>query len=135
MARRLLMMAALAVLAAPVAASADPSGVFTITGSVTKACTLGAPGVTTLNVGNLINPSTGTLATISSPPSTTITGSWCNAPSTVSVIATPMVAQHFTAPPPTGFTMAVNYTASVSGWTATPASFATTGNRSEERRV
>ena len=41
------------------------------------------------------------------------------------MVASPIAAQTFTATAPTGFARTVDYTATASGWTATPASFAT----------
>lgn len=125
---KILLLASLA-LVLPAAAMADSSATITVTGSVTAACHLGSPTATTVEVGTLANSSDGTLAPIS-PQSTTITASWCNTGSIIGISATPLVAQGFAGAPPAGFTKAVNYTASASGWTATPASFITAGNSS-----
>ncbi len=83
----------------------------------------------TLDVGMLANLSDGTLAPISTQ-TTTIAGSWCNTGSTISVLAGPLVAQGYVGAPPAGFTKAVNYMATASGWTPVPASFTTTGDTS-----
>jgi hypothetical protein len=119
----LLLLAPLAALL-PAAAMADSSATVTITGSVAVACHLGSPANSTIAVGTLSNLSDGTLAAIG-PQSTTIADSWCNTGSTISLSATPLVAQSFSGAPPSGFTKAVNYTATASGWTSTPPSFAT----------
>jgi len=134
MARQLIALAMAGALA-PALAHADTSSsssvnvTYKLTGSVDKLCSLGTIGSKTLNVGTMINPSNGTLGSVSSQ-NTSVTGSWCNTASTISVLATPMIAQSFTGTPPGGFTKAVNYTATVSGWTAPPASFTTNGDDS-----
>lgn len=102
--------------------------VLTVTGNAPGACTLGVAGDKTLNIGEMVDPTTGELANISNPPSTSIAGSWCNTASTLTVLATPLVAQSFFGSPPSGFTKAVNYTATVSAWTTTPATFTTSGD-------
>jgi len=125
---RLLLLGPLAALL-PAVAMADGSATVTVTGSVGVACHLSAPSVSSLSVGTLANLSDGTLAPIT-PQSITISDSWCNTGSTISVSATPMVAQSFSGAPPAGFTKAVNYTATATGWTPTPPSFTTTGDTS-----
>jgi hypothetical protein len=128
---RLILLAGLAFGAVPAFGTGPPpvSAIVTLTGSVGIACHLGSPGESTLNVGTLANQADGTLAPIS-PQSTTIADSWCNAGSTISVLADPLVAQSYAGTPPAGFTKAVNYTATASGWAPTPASFTTTGDTS-----
>jgi hypothetical protein len=122
---RLILLAGLALGAVP--AFGDNTATITVTGSVGNACHMGTPASSTISLGALAAQSDGTLASITAP-TTTINGSWCNTGSVIGVIATPLVAQSATGTPPTGFTKAVNYTASASGWTATPASFTTTGD-------
>lgn len=119
-------------LAAPQAIAATTTKasttVLTVSGNAPGACTLGIAGDRTLNIGEMVDPTTGELATISNPPSTSIAGSWCNTASTLTVLATPLVAQSFFGAPPSGFTKAVNYTATVSAWTTSPATFTTSGD-------
>ena len=127
---RLLLLAGLALAAAPPAfGDGTATSTITITGSAAQACHLGAASNSTLNVGTLANLADGTLAPVADR-STTIDGSWCNTASTLSIIAQPLVAQHYSGSPPAGFTKAVNYTAAASGWTSPSASFTTTGDRS-----
>jgi hypothetical protein len=102
--------------------------VLSVVGHAPGACTLGVAGNKTLNIGEMVDPTTGELANITNPPSTSIAGSWCNTASTLTVLATPLVAQSFVGAPPSGFTKAVNYTATVSAWTTNPATFATNGD-------
>lgn len=99
---------------------------FPVTGFVSRLCSIGAitGGDNTFAVGSLINPATGFLsATLSAPPKT-VTGSWCNAPSTITLGATQLGATDV-ATAPANFTRAVNYTATASGWSTTPATFTT----------
>jgi hypothetical protein len=125
---RLAVLAGLALAAVPAFGDPPASASITVTGSVGNACHMGTPTSSTLSLGALAAQSDGTLAAISPAPSTTITGSWCNAGSTIGVLATPLIAQHFAGAPSAGFTKAVNYKAAASGWTATPATFTTTGD-------
>lgn len=124
--------ALVAAFAAPPALAATTTSpttaVIMVTGDAPGACTLGTLGNSTLNVGEMVDPATGELAKIPSPSPTSITGSWCNTASTLTVLATPLVAQNFAGAPPSGFTKAVNYTATVSAWTTNPAIFSTSGN-------
>ncbi|MGA9794556.1 MAG: hypothetical protein WBQ17_03370 [Rhizomicrobium sp.] len=114
--------AAFMLMPAAYAASGGPvTAIVTIKGSVGNACHLGDLSSSQINVGTLTNSSDGTLAAISGSPNTTITGSWCNVGSTITISALPMVAQGYSGSPPSGFTKAVNYTATESGWgTPTP---------------
>jgi len=126
---RLLLLAGLAAAMPAFGADGSASTSVTITGSAAKVCALGPASASTLNVGALVNLSDGTLAPISEQ-FTTINNSWCNTASTIGIIATPLVAQNYTATPPAGFTRAVNYKATASGWTSPAAAFTTTGNSS-----
>jgi hypothetical protein len=103
------------------------AGPYPVTGNVPALCAFGtiagATGRFDLNV--LIDTTTGFLRTDLAPPSRTITGSWCNARSTLNVVGTRMSAQGFTTTPPTGFSTGVDYTASASSWTPSPAVYAT----------
>lgn len=120
--------AGLILLAAPAFADGD-SATITLTGSVDKACHMGSPSSSTISLGALAAQSDGTLASITVSP-VTISGSWCNAGSTIGIIGTPIIAQSYTGAPPSGFTKAVNYSLTASGWTTTAAVFVTTGDSS-----
>jgi hypothetical protein len=117
--------------AAPVAAQEAPTPPtivnFPVTGFVTRLCAIGgvAGGNGTYALGSLIDPTTGLLSATLSAPSKVVTGSWCNAPSTINVSAIQLTAAGFTGPAPSGFTSTVDFTANASGWSSTPASFAT----------
>lgn len=54
-----------------------------------------------------------------------VAGSWCNSASRLTVEADPLLSVVTPAATPEGFTRRVDYTASVSGWTATEARFET----------
>lgn len=133
MERKLLMLAVSGlVLAGPCASPgrADDSATVTVTGTVGSACHFGDLSSAQIDVGQLSNNTDGTLASISGTPDTTITGSWCNTGSKITIVASPLVAQGYAGAPPSGFTKAVNYTASASGWGSTAASDTTLGNAS-----
>ena len=110
--------------------AASDSATLTVKGTVGSACHLGDLSSSQIDVGQLSNNPDGTLAAISGTPGTTITGSWCNTGSKITVVASPLVAQGFAGVPPSGFTKAVNYTASASGWGSASASAPTLGNTS-----
>jgi hypothetical protein len=97
-----------------------------VTGNVPTLCAVGAVGGQgSFPLGILIDTATGKMRVGLSAPDQTITGSWCNAPSSVSISATQLSAVNFTATPPTGFSRSLNYTATASGFSALPASFTT----------
>ncbi len=107
------------------ASVSDVTGSVGIAGTVTPRCSIG-----TLNDGNifdlgvLVDTSTGLLRTIA-PVSKTLVGASCNVQSDISVTATPMQTQDFSGAPPSGFSSSVDYVATASGWTTTPASYDT----------
>ena len=118
-------------LIAPAAAQAavpGPAvGAVPVTGAVATLSVGGSVtgGDTSFNLGVLIDTATGfMLSNLSAPPKTVI-GSFCNTRSTITISATPTTAQAFTGTPPAGFTNALDYTATASGWTPTPASYVT----------
>lgn len=100
---------------------------FAVVGNVPAMCVGGTIAGTggTFDMGVLIDLNTGLLRTDLAAPPKILSGSFCSARSTITVAATPMAAQTFTATPPAGFSRSVNYTATASGWTTTPASFVT----------
>lgn len=136
------MMAALAIQSAPAlaqkvggtptptptsTASAVATQTLNVIGSVPAQCVGGtiAGGSSTFDLGVLTNTTTGLLRTDLAAPARVLSGSFCTSRSTISVVASPIAAQTFTATAPTGFARTVDYTATASGWTTTPASFAT----------
>jgi hypothetical protein len=97
-----------------------------VSGNVPTLCAIGAVGGQgSFPLGVLIDTATGKMRPGLSAPDQSITGSWCNAPSSVSISATQLTAVNFTATPPTGFSRSLNYTATASGFSALPASFTT----------
>lgn len=97
-------------------------------GIVPAICSTGTitGGNSTVDLGVLTETSTGFLRTDLAAPPKVITGSFCSSLSTIRVEATRMLAQNFTATPPAGFSRTVDYQATASGWTTTPAVFSTT---------
>jgi hypothetical protein len=111
--------------AADASAVAGPDAV-PVTGNVTTFCTNGVltTDTTTFDLGVLTDPNTGELKNDIASLSKTLSGT-CNALSTITVTAQPMTAQSFTNTPPAGFSRSVDYTATASGWTPTPAVYVT----------
>jgi hypothetical protein len=107
--------------------SATDTKSFAVVGNVPALCSGGTIVGTgsTFDLGVLIDTTTGLLRTDLAAPPKVLTGSFCSSRSTITVNATPMAAQNFTAAPPAGFSRTVDYTATASGWTATAATFAT----------
>ncbi len=118
---------ALAFAAPALAAESDTKGPVPITGNVPILCSVGVVngGDNVFAVGLLTDTSTGRLLPNLSAPPRVIAASYCNTRSQISIAATPMEAQSYTAVPPAGFSRTVDYTATASGWTAAPASYAT----------
>lgn len=119
-------------LLAPLAAHAQEGGSatstksFAVTGNVPALCSGGTlSGDGSFNLGVLVDLSTGLLRTDLNAPNRVLTGAFCSTQSTITVNATPLSAQNFTATPPAGFARQVNYVATASGWTNTAASFNT----------
>lgn len=108
-------------------ATSTDSKSFTVTGNVPALCSGGTLGGNqgTFDLGILIDTSTGLLRSDLAAPARTLAGAFCSAQSTIAVVATPLVAQNFTATPPATFSRSVDYTATASGWTTTPASYDT----------
>jgi hypothetical protein len=122
---------ALALATAAAAQTAGPSdsvGPIQITGFVpNNICTLGnlSDGDNLFDVGVMIDTATGLLRPDLSAPPKVLTGTQCSSRSLLTIAATTMTAQAFTATPPAGFSRAVDYTATASGWTPTSASYST----------
>lgn len=97
-----------------------------IVGTVPQMCFAGTlTGSGSFDLGILIDTTTGQLRNDLSAPAQMLVGSFCSSRSTITVSATPLVAQDFTAAAPNGFSRSVDYTATASGWTTTPASYTT----------
>jgi hypothetical protein len=100
---------------------------FAVTGTVPVQCTAGTlsddNGV--FAVGVLVDLSTGFLRTDLSAPSKVLHGTFCTSRSTITIEASPMVAQASTGAPPAGFSRIVHFTATAAGWTPSPAVFTT----------
>jgi hypothetical protein len=120
-------------------ASDTDTRTFAVTGNVPALCSggtlVGNSG--TFDLGVLIDTTTGFLRTDLTAPPKVLSGAFCSARSTISINATQIAAQNFTATPPAGFSRLVDYTATASGWTTTAASFntaaATNANASQTR--
>ncbi len=97
-----------------------------IVGTVPILCAGGTlTGGNTFDVGVMIDTTTGFLRSDLAAPDQTLAGSYCSTRTTINVVASPMIAQNFTLTPPNGFSRQVEYTATASGWTTTPASYRT----------
>ncbi|HEY3811688.1 MAG TPA: hypothetical protein VGL66_00560 [Caulobacteraceae bacterium] len=112
--------------AAAASATAGPASV-PVTGTVVTFCTTGTltNDTTVFDLGVLTDPNTGLLKNNIAPVSKILNGATCNTVSTITVAASPMTAQDFTTVPPAGFARAIDYTATASGWTTTPAVYVT----------
>lgn len=108
-------------------ASDTDSKSFAVTGTVPTLCSGGtlSDEAGTFDLGVLIDTTTGFLRTDLAAPAKVLSGAFCSARSTISVEATRISAQNFTATPPDGFSRQVDYVATASGWTPTAASFDT----------
>src|SRR5687768_8190519 len=90
------------------------TGPIPVRGNVPALCSGGAisgGAGTAFDVGVLVNTSTGFLLPNLSAPPKTLTGAFCSSKSVITIIATPMIAQNFTATAPAGFSRTVNYNA------------------------
>ena len=110
---------ALMLTAAPAMAQSNiATGSVAIGGQVRSVCILGDPNPALVNLGQISassGPRTGKIDTIA-PRTITLPASFCNfAGSVVRVTTTALTSSDATAPQP-GFTRAVNYTATASGW-------------------
>lgn len=129
-----LLLAAIATCLAPASlaaqegeASVSDSEQFQVIGTVPALCSVGIPDNTggVFDMGVLVDTTTGLLRTDLSAPDKILAGAFCSSRSTIVIAATPMLAQNFTGTPPAGFAGSIDYVASASGWTVTPASFNT----------
>lgn len=122
----------LAALALPATAQAQTasdtdSKTLAVTGNVPAICTGGevSGGNSTYDLGVLINTTTGLLRDDLAAPDKLLVGSFCSTRSTIEVEATAMTARNSPSTAPAGFSRAVNYVATASGWTETAATFDT----------
>ena len=128
--RKLLLLAPLLIAALPGAALAQTSNTSTknvgVIGTAPAMCFAGTvTGNGSYDLGVLIDTATGQLRTDLAAPDKVLVGSFCTGRSTITVAATPLAAQNSTVAPPSGFSRQVNYTATATGWTTTPASYTT----------
>ena len=103
------------------------AGPIAVTANAPTFCSVGELQATDemFDLGVLIDLSTGFLSPSLSAPPKTLTGAFCNAGSTIDISATPITAQTVGGSPPSGYSDAVDFTATASGWTTTPAVFST----------
>ncbi|MFS2110214.1 hypothetical protein ACCC88_11030 [Sphingomonas sp. Sphisp140] len=102
------------------------TGTVTVTGTVPSLCFGGTlTGGSNIDLGVLIDTTTGLLRTDLPAPTRTLTGAFCSSRSVISVDATPLLTQNATGTPPAGFSRTVNYRATASGWSPTSAVFTT----------
>lgn len=109
------------------ASATSSAGPVPVTGTVPLFCSLGtvSSGDQIFALGVLVNTSTGLLRGDLTASSKTLSGSFCNTKSVLTIAATPMTAQSFTGTPGGGLSATVDYTATASGWTASPSVFST----------
>lgn len=119
-------------LAAPATAWADSTNTsedredVEFTAAVPVICKIGArPGEpVSLELGNLADASGLLRSNLAADPQN-LAGSFCNAASTITVSAEPLVAVGTRATPADGFSRRVDFTVSVTNWTDQPAIFTT----------
>ena len=110
---------------APIAGSTSTKNVGVI-GTAPAMCFGGTlTGSGNYDLGILIDTATGQLRTDLAAPPKLLVGSFCTGRSTITVQATPLAAENSTVAPPSGFSRSVDYVATASGWTTTPAAFNT----------
>lgn len=111
---------ALTIAAAPLPAAAQSvaEGNVGVDGRVAPVCILGDPNPATVNLGQLSassGPRTGRVAAIANR-TILLPASYCNFAGSVITVRTTALIVNDPAAPPAGFTRAVNYTGSVTGW-------------------
>lgn len=128
--RKLILLVPALIAAIPGAALAQASSTSTknvgVVGTAPAMCFGGTlTGTGTYDLGILIDTTTGQLRTDLAAPTKLLVGSFCTGRSTITVLATPLAAQNSTVAPPDGFARSVDYVATASGWTTTPAAYNT----------
>jgi hypothetical protein len=113
--------------ASAAAQDSDQAGPIPITGNAPTFCTVGGlqGADNVFDLGILADTSTGLLLPSLSAPPKTMTGAFCNTGSTISISATPIEAQTVNGAPPSGYSDEIDFTATASGWTTSPAMFST----------
>ena len=107
-------------------AGSSDSESFAVIGEVPALCSGGTlDGSGTFDFGVLIDTTTGLLRDDLSADAQTLTAAYCSTSSTITVEASPMLAQNYLATPPAGFSRSIDFTATASGWTASDASYDT----------
>lgn len=109
------------------ASATSTQGPIRVNGNVALFCSIGtvSTGDDTFDLGVLVDTSSGLLRNDLTAPTKTLSGSFCNTKSIIAVTATAMTAQSATGTPGDGLSATVDFTATASGWTTTPASFST----------
>ncbi len=128
--RKLILLASALIAILPGAALAQASSTSTksvgVVGTAPAMCFGGSlNGAGNYDLGVLIDTATGQLRTDLAAPAKLLVGSFCTSRSTITVQATPLAAQDTTTTPPSGFARSIDYTATATGWTATPAAYNT----------
>lgn len=109
------------------AAGGGVVGTMAVDGVVSTHCSGGtvSSGDSVFALGVMVDTATDLLLDNLSAPPKTMVGAFCSTASTITVAATPMTPSQFTGAPPAGFSDAVDYTTTASGWTTNPAVFTT----------
>jgi len=85
----------------------------------------------TFDLGVMIDTSTGLLRRDLSAPDKVVTGSFCNTQSVLTVRAVPMAPEDVTFLSSDAFTRRIDFIATASGWTETPARFKTSAGENQ----
>lgn len=108
-------------LASPLAAQAQTqTSNINLAGVVLKTCVLGDPDVTEMNLGDLTDATgrlNASLVSAAISASASIPVAWCNAPSVITIDATPLSLVTTPGyPTPANFSRLITYTAALTGW-------------------
>lgn len=107
-------------------ASDSDSKDFAVIGNVPALCSGGTvDGSGNFDLGILVDTTTGLIRDDLAAPPQALSAAFCTSRSTITVAATPVVAQNFVATPPPGFSRSVDYVATASNWAPAPAVFDT----------
>ncbi len=132
---------ALLATALPTHAQTNPTGPDNVTvrfvGGVPPVCQIGGSTDTrgSFDLGVLIDTQTGLLRRNLAPPQKDLGDTWCNAPSQIEISAIELTPQGATAQLRSGFSNAIHYTATASGWTDTAATYRTDGATTQRDAV
>ncbi len=125
---------AMSAFSAPMAsAQTRDDATIVVNGTVAARCRVGEieGGGDTFDMGVLIDTSTGLLRRDLDAPDKVVTGSFCNTQSTLTVRALPMAPEDVTFLSSDAFTRRIDFIATASGWTQTPARFETAGGETQ----